>query len=443
MRDEMIEAVLSQASPEELRRCAPPRSTLGLCIRRADERMFEGATDADIDVRRSLHVDEVALPDLAPDEALVAVMASAINYNTVWSACFRPMSTFRFLDRFAREGAEGARHAIDHHILGSDAAGVVVRVGAAVRHWRVGDHVVVNTCYPDEQEPMSHEDAVQAMGQRAWGYETNFGGLAEYTIVKATQLLPKPAHLTWEEAACNTLCLMTAYRMLISEHGSRVKVGDIVLIWGATGGLGVYGVQLAKAAGCMVVGVVSGSAKVDIARRLGCDLVVDRSLAVEADPRGLGSLAGWRWLGNQIRGRFGEDPHHVFEYIGRPTFGASVYLARRGGSIVTCGASGGYMNEFDNRYLWMNVKRIIGSHGANYQEAAEATRLVSMGMVMPGLSEVHALADAAGAVRRVQQNEHVGKVGVLCLAPREGLGVTDPELRGRFPEARYRLCRPR
>ena len=438
MIDPMTEAVLSQASPLELQKCPAPKSTIGLCIRRADEQMFENKDEADIDVRKSLHVDEVALPELAPDEVLVAVMASAINYNTVWSARFRPMSTFNFLARFGREGAEGSRHNLEHHILGSDAAGIIVRAGVSVRHWRVGDHVVVNPLHADGLDPMPQWDGGLPKSQKAWGYETNFGGLAHYSIVKATQLLPKPAHLTWEEAACNTLCLMTAYRMLISVHGARVKLGDLVLVWGATGGLGAYGTQLAKAAGCQVVGVVSSAQKGAVARALGCDLVIDRS---QAPGGALSSMDGWRWLGSQIRDHFGEDPLHVFEHVGRPTFAASVYLARRGGSIVTCGSSGGYQHEFDNRYLWMNLKRIIGSHGANYLEAAEATKLVSQGIIMPALSEVHPLTDAAEAVRRVECNAHVGKVGILCLAPREGLGITDPNLRNRIPKARFELCR--
>ncbi|MFJ6479706.1 MULTISPECIES: crotonyl-CoA carboxylase/reductase [unclassified Streptomyces] len=435
----MTQAVLSGLSGKELARCAAPTSTLGLVIRRSDESLFEGADDSDIDVRKTLHVEEVPLPELAPDEALIAVMASAVNYNTVWSATFRPVSTFRLIDRSAREDQGLTRHVMDRHVLGSDAAGVIVRVGASVRHWRVGDHVVVSTLHADEQDPATQWDGMLSASQRAWGYETNFGGLAHYSIVKSTQLLPKPAHLTWEEAACNTLCLMTAYRMLISDRGARVKLGDLVLIWGATGGLGVYATQLAKAAGCQVIGVVSDARKARVARALGCDLVIDRHDV--PGPDGLASLAGRRWLGSRIRDRFGEDPHCVFEHVGRPTFGASVFLARRGGTIVTCGSSGGYAHDYDNRHLWTNLKRIVGSHGANYQEATEANRLVSLGRVMPGLSEVHPLLKAAEGVHRVHRNLHLGKVGVLCLAPSAGLGVTDPEFRAGIPAERLRLLR--
>jgi len=438
---ELTEALLNGASPDVLAACPVPESTRALCIRREDEAMFEGLGENAIDVRESLHLEEVALPPITADEVIVAIMASAINYNTVWSAMFRPMSTFGFLDRLGKEEIGGARHVIDRHVLGSDGAGVVVRVGEAVRHWKVGDEVVVNTLYCDEQDPISQRDGMLPDAQRAWGFETNYGGLADYSVVKATQLLPKAAHLSWEEAACNTLCLMTAYRMLISENGSRVKLGDLVLVWGATGGLGAYGTQLAKAAGCRVAGVVGSPRKAELAYELGCDLVIDRSELDSTIPDGFRSPKSWRWLGSRIRDVFGHDPDHVFEHVGQETFSASVFIARRGGTVVTCGSSTGYDHQFDNRYLWMKLKRIIGSHGANYYESAEANRLVCRGAIVPTLSEVFPLERGAEATRTVQVNAHVGKVGVLCLAPSEGTGVTDPVLRAAVGESRLGLFR--
>ena len=96
-----------------------------------------------------------------------------------------------------------------------------------------------------------------AANQRIWGFETNFGGLAELAVVRANQLMPKPAHLTWEEAAVNVLCNSTSYRMLVSAHGADMKQGDIVLVWGATGGIGGYAVQYVMNGGGIPVGVVS------------------------------------------------------------------------------------------------------------------------------------------------------------------------------------------
>ena len=100
--------------------------------------MFAGIESAEKDPRKSLHIGDVATPELAPDEAYVAVMASSINFNTVWTSIFEPLPTFGFLDRFGRESAWAARHALPYHVVGSDASGVVLRVGSAVRNWRPG-----------------------------------------------------------------------------------------------------------------------------------------------------------------------------------------------------------------------------------------------------------------------------------------------------------------
>lgn len=438
--EEMTEALLAEAGRQELSTCEPPQSTLGLCLHREDEQMFEGTAKADIDVRKSLRLEEVELPALAPDEVLVGVMASAINHNTVWSACFQPVSTFRFLDQLGGV-AGGERHRLDRHIVGSDGAGIIVRVGQAVRRWHVGDSVLIHPLHVDEQDPLAQWDGMLPNDQRAWGYETNFGGLAQYSIVKATQLLPKPGFLSWEEAGCNALCLTTSYRMLISRNGSRVKLGDLVFIWGATGGLGAYATQLAKAAGCSVVGVVSSTAKAQLAEALGCDLVLNRQEIGESGTAESAVRKDHKQMRDRIRERFGADPDHVFEYSGRETFNASVWLAKRGGSVVTCGSSTGYTHEYDNRHLWMKLKRIIGSHGGNYQEAAESTCLLEKGVVAPALSSLFTLETAAEAARLVQLNGHVGKVGVLCLAPREGLGVSDHATRDGFSSERFYLFR--
>jgi len=142
----------------------------------------------------------------------------------------------------------------------------------------------------------------------------------------------------------------------------------------------------------------------------------------------------WRRLGKDIRDLCGEDPDIVFEHPGRSTFGASMFVVRRGGAVVTCAATSGFMMEFDNRYFWMRSKRLIGSHFANYREAWEANRLVSKGMIQPVVSRVFPLAQTGEAAYEVHHNAHEGKIGVLALAPSEGLGVTDPALRARVAD---------
>ncbi|MFY1614740.1 crotonyl-CoA carboxylase/reductase [Micromonospora sp. WMMD736] len=439
--DPLGEAVIAGASPETLAAVPVPDRYLAAHLRVEDVDMFTGVEDKD--VRKSLRVGEVPMPELAPDEVLVAVLASSINYNTVWSAMFEPLPSFGFLKRFAATGGFAQRHDQPYQVVGSDGAGVVVRVGVGVRHWRVGDHVVISPAYVDDQEPATHADGMMGTEQRAWGFETNFGGLAHYTVVRATQLLPKPAHLTWEEAASVTLCAGTAYRMLVSRQGAAMKQGDIVLIWGATGGLGAYAVQMVKNGGGIPVGVVSSPAKAELLGRLGCDIVVDREELglgrAESGPTEL--VAAGKRLGRIIRERAGGDPHIVFDYVGRATFGLSVFLVRRGGVVVTCGSSTGYQHQYDNRYLWMNLKRVIGSHVANLQENAECIRLFDRGHLSPALSRSYRLSEVGEAARLVQTNSHLGKVGVLCLAPEPGLGVTDRAARERIGDERLNPLR--
>ncbi|MGW3647424.1 crotonyl-CoA carboxylase/reductase [Streptomyces sp. NPDC000878] len=440
--DSLASAVLAGAGPDELAREEVPTDYLAAHLRAED--MAGVLATPDPDVRDSLRVGRVPMPALAPDEVLVAVMASSINYNTVWSATFAPVPTFRFLQRFGALGGWAARHDLPYHVVGSDAAGVIVRVGEGVRRWRAGDHVVASCVQVDDQEPASHADAMLGGDQRIWGYETNFGGLAHYTVLRASQLLPKPAHLTWEEAAGNMLTAATSYRMLISERGARVKLGDVVLIWGATGGLGAFAVQLVKQAGGIPVGVVSSGAKAGLLRGLGCDVVINREEIgiggeIPRTPERTVEL-GDR-LGRAVRAAVGEDPHIVFDFVGEATFGLSVHVVRRGGTVVTCGSSTGYQHHYDNRSLWTNLKRIVGSHAANLQEQWECNRLFQLGLLNPVVSTVHPLEDVAEAARLVQTNQHIGKVGVLCLAPRTGLGVTDTQLRARIGEDRINPLR--
>ena len=441
----LTEAVLAGAEAEELAACPVPDTYRAAFLRREDQEIFRGVRDKD--VRRTLHVGEVPMPELAPDEVIVAVMAAAVNYNTVWSATFEPLPSFQFLKHVAKAGGWDARHDRDFHVIGSDASGVVVRVGSAVRHWKVGDKVVVHPGAIDEQEPAAQQDGLLAERTLAWGFETNYGAFGDYTVVKATQLMRKPRHLSWEEAACNSLCLGTAYRMLIGSHGARMKMGDVVLIWGATGGLGAYAVQLVQRAGGIPVGVVGSAQKAAVLEELGCRHVINRQeigftdSGVEGAGDGTDQMERWRALGAAIRKQVGEDPHIVFEHVGKETFGASVFVARRGGCVVTCGSSTGYAHQYDNRHLWMRVKRIVGSHGANYHESVEANRLLQLGLVVPTLSRVHPFGEVAEATRSVQLNEHAGKVGVLCLAPQEDLGIEDRGLRERIGESRLRLFR--
>lgn len=438
---QFLEAITSDASGEDLENLPIPDSYRAAFVRSEDVGMFEGLESHEKDPRQSLHIGDVATPELAPDEVYVAVMASSINFNTVWTSIFEPLPTFGFLKRLAREGRWGARHDLDYHVVGSDGSGVVIRVGSAVRNWNPGDRVTLHCNYVDSQDPTAHNDSMKAANQRIWGFETNFGGLADLAVVKANQLMPKPTHLSWEESAVNALCASTSYRMLVSNNATTMKQGDIVLIWGATGGLGSYATQLVLNGGGIPVGVVSSPEKAQLLKQMGCEAVIDRraeNYQFWADEHNQDE-AEWRRFGKRIRDLVGEDPDIVFEHPGRQTMGASVFAAKRGGTIVTCAATSGYMIEYDNRHLWMKLKQIVSSHFANYGEAWLMNRLIDRGAIQPALSATFDLDHSGEAATLVHKNQHEGKLGIRCLSPEDGLGITDMDKRERIGESKITM----
>ncbi|WP_179464046.1 crotonyl-CoA carboxylase/reductase [Janibacter alkaliphilus] len=437
--DTIRDAIMSgDRSEQTYAGIALPESYRAATVHKDEVDMFEGVASRDKDPRQSLHIDDVPIPELAPDEALVAVMASAINYNTVWTSIFEPVSTFGFLERYGRLNDWSKRHDLPYHIVGSDLSGVVLRTGSHVSKWNAGQEVVAHCLSVELEDPDGHDDTMMDPQQRIWGFETNFGGLAELAIVKANQLMPKPDHLTWEEAASPGLVNSTAYRQLISKNGAALKLGDRVLIWGASGGLGSYATQMALAAGAEPVCVVSSPDKAEICRQMGAELIIDRRAegfqfwneeGTKQNPK------EWQRLGKKIRELTGgHDVDIVFEHPGRETFGASVYVARKGGKIVTCASTSGFMHEYDNRYLWMNLKSIVSSHFANYRESWEANELINRGLIHPTLSKTYQLEEVGQAALDVHHNLHQGKVGVLTLAPEAGLGVTNADKRSGFEQ---------
>ncbi len=433
--DGIRNAILEGAAGEDIAGLELPETVRAAFVRRDEQEMFQGIDAIEKDPRKSLHIDEVPLPPLGPNECLIGVMASAINFNTVWTSIFEPLPTFLFLERFAKEGVLGARHNLDYHIVGSDASGVVLKSGPGVSRWKPGDRVTVHCNYVDMEAPEGHDDSMMDPGQRIWGFETNFGGLCEIAMVKANQLMPKPEHLTWEEAASPGLVNSTSYRMLVSPNGANMKQGDVVLVWGATGGLGGFACQYVLNGGGIPVAVVSSPEKAELLRAIGVEHVIDRKEEGykfwDGDRQ---DAKEFRRFGKKIRSLVGEDPDIVFEHPGRQTFGASIFVTKRGGKVVTCASTSGYLHEYDNRYLWMMLKSITGSHFANYREAWEANRLISLGMIHPILSKTYSLDETAEAAYQVHQNLHKGKLGIRVLSPEDGLGVTNDELRAKHAD---------
>ncbi len=441
---ELIEADKSTA--EDFINTKIPESMAGVMVRRCDIDIFNGKSFAEKDPRESLKIEEVPIPELGPNEVLVAVMAGSINYNNVWTSLFEPAPGFTYLAEFSRMNKFNAHHNQDFHIIGSDAAGVIVRTGAAVVHWKPGDRVTIHGIVVDPELPDNYDDCMKNPTMRAWGFETNYGSFADFTIVRQNQLLPKPEHLSWEESASMPLTAATTYRMLVSERGAQMKQGDNVLIWGAAGGLGAFAIQMTLNGGGFPIGIVSSEKKAEMVRKLGCPAVIvldrDKGEYNFLNPDGSVALRKIQRLKVKIRRLTGgEDVDIVFEHTGRSTFAASVVVAKFGGKIVTCGSTSGYEHVFDNRYLWQSVKSIIGSHGANYVEAMNAVRLAQKGSITPVLSRVFPFEEARDAVHLVHSRGNVGKIGLLCLSPEEGLGILNQELRERIGEEKINIFR--
>jgi crotonyl-CoA carboxylase/reductase len=367
--------------------------------------------------RDAFRIEEMDIPEPGAMEVIVKVMAAGVNYNNVWAALGEPVSVFRY-------------HPEDHHIGGSDASGVVWKVGPGVTRWQPGDEVVIHCNQASYEDPEVHGlDPMAAPSQKIWGYETTWGSFAEYCKVQAQQLLPKPAALTWEEAASYGLTYFTAYRMLLRQ--ADLKAGHRVLVWGAAGGLGVFALQLCRLAGAEAVGVVSSAEKGRLCLELGACDHIDRNEFEGMMRRGgetpdeeRARFRESRRFCALVEQKLGAAPDIVFEHVGRATFPTSVLAVRPFGKVVICAGTTGYNLDFDVRYLWMRQKRIIGSHFANAWECHRANELIEAGKVRPVLWRTLGFDQVAEAHQLMYQNKHLGKIAILVGAQSEGLGKT-------------------
>ncbi len=368
---------------------------------------------------QAMQLEVVDTPAIDSHEVLVMVMAAGVNYNGIWAGLGIPISMFDV-------------HKADYHIAGSDAAGVVWAVGEKVSRWKVGDEVVIHCNQDDgDDEECNGGDPMFSPSQRIWGYETPDGSFAQFTRVQAQQLMPRPRHLTWEESACYTLTLATAYRMLFGHHPHELKPGQNVLVWGASGGLGSFAIQLVNAAGGNAIGVISDEDKRDFVMGLGAKGVINRKdfscwgqMPVVNSPEYSSWLKEARRFGKaiwEITGK-GISVDMVFEHPGEATFPVSTLVVKKGGMVVICAGTTGYNLTLDARYLWMHQKRVQGSHFANLKQASAANKLMVERRLDPCMSEVFAWADVPAAHIKMRKNQHLpGNMAVLVQSPLTGL----------------------
>ena len=382
----------------------------------------------------AMQVEVVPTWELDSHEVLVLVMAAGVNYNGIWASLGTPVSMFDV-------------HKNSVHVAGSDASGIDWAVGSKVKRWKVGDEVVIHCNQDDgDDEECNGGDPMFSPSQRIWGYETPDGSFSQFCRVQDRQLLPRPKHLTWEESACYTLVLATAYRMLFGHRPHILRPGHNVLIWGASGGLGSMAVQLCATAGAHAIGVVSEDDKRDFVMQLGAKGVLNRKdydgcwgqLPTVNTPEFNDWMKAARKFGKgvwSVTGK-GNNVDFVFEHPGEATFPLSTFIVKRGGMVVICAGTTGYNLTIDARYLWMHQKRVQGSHFANLLQASQANKLVIERRVDPCMSEVFPWLQIPKAHMRMWKNEHKpGNMAVLVSAPTTGLRSledTEEASRARF-----------
>ena len=384
-------------------------------------------TDRMGDPRDAFAIEEVPVPVPGPHDVLIAVMAAGINFNNVWAAKGLPINVIK-----VRQKAGDSR---DYHVGGSDASGIVWAVGDEVTRFDIGNGVVVHHGVWDLNDPWirAGKDPMTAPSARIWGYETNDGSFAQFCLASEHQVMAKAPRLTWEEAAASTLVGTTAYRMLHGWSGNTVEEGDVVLVWGGSGGLGSQAIQLATLAGAKAGAVVSSDERGRYCEQLGAVGYVNRSsfshwgvpphwADLEAQKQW---VEGARAFGKAVWEAVGErrNPSIVFEHPGEDTVPTSIFVCDTGGMIVICAGTTGYTAVVDLRYHWTRQKRLQGSHGTNDDQAYAYNKLVLDGKIDPCLGRV-ARFEEIGEVHYDMDMGRLpsGNTSVLVGAPERGLG---------------------
>ena len=395
-----------------------PKKMYAFCVR---QDRFGAPKDA---WRREI----IDTPDIGPKDVLVYNMATGINYNNVWAALGYPV------DVIAERQRKGEPE--DFHAGGSDCAGIVWAVGRDVKNVSPGDEVVIHSGWwePDDPWVLACKDPILAPSVRIWGYQTNYGSYCQFAKAQSHQCQVKPRHLSWAEASCYMLCASTAYRMLMGWAPNVVEEGDVVLVWGAAGGLGSLALQIVSALGGKPVAVISDEDKRQFCLDKGAVGAVNRNEFDHWGPIPDTTSSEWgvwikgaRAFGKAIWEAVGErrNPRIVFEHPGEQTLPTSSFVCDIGGMVVICAGTSGYTATMDLRYHWMMQKRFQGSHLANDEQAAAVNELVTSGKIEPCLSSVFSFDEIGKAHQLMRDNEHpYGNMACLVNATDERQGVS-------------------
>jgi NADPH:quinone reductase-like Zn-dependent oxidoreductase len=310
------------------------------------------------------------VPQATDGQVVIRVRASSFNYHDV----------------FTVRGMPGIKVPLPV-VVGLDMAGEITEVGPGVTGWKVGDRVLVN--------PLNKKKGL--MG------EMLDGGMAEYCLVAADQLIAMPAGVTFEAAAALPVAYGTAHRMLITH--ATVKKGDRVVILGASGGVGTGCIILAKHLGAEVIACTSSPEKMQKLKELGADEVLN---VKETD------FSKWavEKYGKPQRRSYDGGVDVVINFTGGDTWHPSLRCLKRGGKLLVCGATAGYDPKEDLRYIWSFELQVIGSNSFYDDNLQALMQLIAEGKMKPVIDKVLPLEEAREGLRLIQDREVIGKVVV-------------------------------
>ena len=370
----------------------------------------------------AFQVEEIEVPEPGAFEVIVRVMAAGVNYNNVWAALGEPVSVLGY----------GDHPEYGHHIGGSDASGIVWKVGEGVTRWKPGDEVVIHCNQASYEDPEVHGlDPMAAPSQRIWGYETTWGSFAQFTKVQAQQLLPKPQEpdLGGGRLLRPRLLHRLPHADDRAQPPGRRPRPDLGRRRRA---------RRVRHASSARRPAPSASASSPRRRRasssseLGARGLHQPQRVQGHDAHAAARRPRRRRRASRSRARFakrvkeilGDAPDIVFEHVGKATFPTSVFTVKPFGKVVICAGTTGYNLDFDVRYLWMRQKEIIGSHFANAYECNKANELIETGQIRPVLWRTMAFDGVAEAHQLMRDNKHSGKIAILVGAEEEGQGKT-------------------
>jgi alcohol dehydrogenase len=307
-------------------------------------------------------------PKPGPGQAIIKVGACSLNYHDV----------------FTRRGMPGIKVPFPV-IIGLDVAGEIVELGEGIEGWSVGDRVLINPIDP----------------KRGLTGEMFDGGLAEFFLANESQLIRMPDGVSFAQAAALPVAYGTAHRMMFTN--GDIQKGDKVLVLGASGGVGTCCVILAKMAGCEVVVGASSQEKIDRLKNLGADWGINYE--EEAFEKAI-----FAKYGKPHRRTFDGGVDVVVNFTGGETWVPSFKALKRGGKVLTCGATAGYDPKTDIRYIWTFELKVLGSNSWTVQDLESLMQMIEDGRMNPPIDRIYSLEEAGEALRVIEDREVFGKV---------------------------------